>query len=39
MGEAGRRDAGAGQDGGLISSERQELTELRRENRRLREDW
>jgi transposase len=31
------RDAGTG-DGGLASSERQELAELRRENRRLRED-
>ena len=32
------RDAGTRQDGGLTSSERQELAELRRENRRLRED-
>ena len=32
------RDAGTRQDGGLASSERQELAELRRENRRLRED-
>jgi len=32
------RDAGDRQDGGLTSSERQELAELRRENRRLRED-
>ena len=32
------RDAGTSQDGGLTSSERQELAQLRRENRRLRED-
>jgi hypothetical protein len=32
------RDAGAGRDGGLTSSERKELAELRAENRRLRED-
>ena len=32
------RDAGARADGGLTSTERQELSELRRENRRLRED-
>ena len=32
------RDAGIRQDGGLTSAERQELAELRRENRRLRED-
>src|SRR5579863_2775493 len=32
------RDAGTRQDGGLTSSERQELAELWRENRRLRED-
>jgi transposase len=32
------RDAGTGQDGGLTSVERRELAELRRENRRLRED-
>ena len=32
------RDAGTRQDGGLTSSERGELAELRRENRRLRED-
>jgi transposase len=32
------RDSGAREDGGLTSSERQELTQLRRENRRLRED-
>ena len=32
------RDAGTRSDGGLTSSERQELSELRRENRRLRED-
>jgi transposase len=31
-------DAGTGQDGGLTSVERKELAELRRENRRLRED-
>jgi transposase len=31
-------DAGSRQDGGLTSSERQELAQLRRENRRLRED-
>jgi transposase len=32
------RDAGTRVDGGLTSAERQELTELRRECRRLRED-
>src|ERR1700738_2679094 len=32
------RDAGSRQDGGLASAERRELAELRRENRRLRED-
>jgi transposase len=32
------RDAGTRQDGGLTTGERQELAELRRENRRLRED-
>jgi transposase len=32
------RDTGVRQDGGLTSTERQELAELRRENRRLRED-
>jgi transposase len=32
------RDAGTKEDGGLTSSERQELAQLRRENRRLRED-
>ena len=32
------RDAGTRVDGGLTSAERKELTELRRENRRLRED-
>ena len=32
------RDAGTHQDGGLTSAERKELAELRRENRRLRED-
>ena len=31
-------DAGTRQDGGLTSAEREELAELRRENRRLRED-
>ncbi len=33
-----RRDAGSRQDGGLTSSEKDELAQLRRENRRLRED-
>jgi transposase len=32
------RDAGKRQDGGLTTQERRELAELRRENRRLRED-
>ena len=32
------RDTGTRQDGGLTSSEREELAQLRRENRRLRED-
>ena len=32
------RDAGTVSDGGLTSTERQELSELRRKNRRLRED-
>ena len=32
------RDAGTRDDGGLTSEERKELAELRRENRRLRED-
>ena len=32
------RDAGTRDDGGLTSTEKQELAELRRENRRLRED-
>jgi transposase len=32
------RDAGNREDGGLTSAERRELAELRRENRRLRED-
>jgi transposase len=32
------RDTGTRQDGGLTTAERQELAELRRENRRLRED-
>jgi transposase len=34
----GERDAGTREDGGLSSTERQELAQLRRENRRLRED-
>ena len=33
-----QRDAGTRQDGGLTTAERKELAELRRENRRLRED-
>src|SRR5437016_11290336 len=32
------RDGGTRQDGGLTTAERKELAELRRENRRLRED-
>jgi transposase len=32
------RDAGTRQDGGLTTDERRELADLRRENRRLRED-
>ena len=32
------RDAGSRRDGGLTSAERQELSALRRENRRLRQD-
>jgi transposase len=32
------RDSGTRQDGGLTSTERKELAELRRENRRLHED-
>jgi transposase len=32
------RDAGARRDGGLTTDERSELAQLRRENRRLRED-
>ena len=32
------RDTGSRKDGGLTSAERKELAELRRENRRLRED-
>ena len=32
------RDTGTREDGGLTSTERQELAQLRRENRRLRED-
>jgi transposase len=32
------RDAGTREDGGLTSDERRELAELRRENRRLKED-
>jgi transposase len=34
----GERDAGTRDDGGLTSDERGELAQLRRENRRLRED-
>ncbi len=34
----GQRDAGARVDGGLTTAEREELSQLRRENRRLRED-
>jgi transposase len=37
VGHAGR-DAGSRNDGGLTSADRRELAELRRENRRLRED-
>lgn len=37
MGQA-ERDAGTRVDGGLASSEREELAALRRANRRLRED-
>ncbi len=33
-----QRDAGTRQDGGLTSTGKQELAQLRRENRRLRED-
>src|SRR4029077_8351448 len=33
-----QRDAGTREDGGLTSTEKQELAQLRRENRRLRED-
>jgi transposase len=33
-----QRDAGSRSDGGLTTAERRELAELRRENRRLRED-
>jgi transposase len=33
-----QRDAGSRHDGGLTTAERRELAELRRENRRLRED-
>jgi transposase len=33
------RDAGTRDNGGLTSDERHELAQLRRENRRLREDW
>jgi transposase len=36
--ERAERDGGAGQDGGLTTGERQELAQLCRENRRLRED-
>ncbi len=32
------RDTGARRDGGMTTDERRELTQLRRENRRLRED-
>jgi transposase len=32
------RDAGTCRDGGLTTDERRELSQLRRENRRLRED-
>ena len=38
MGQAGGADAGTRNDGGLTSDERKELAELRRDNRRLRED-
>ena len=38
MGQAGGTGRGTRQDGGLTSSERQELARLRRENRQLRED-
>ena len=38
MSETGRADAGTREDGGLTSTERQELAQLRRENRRLGED-
>ena len=38
MGQAGRTRRGDRDDGGLTSDERRELAELRRENRRLRED-
>ena len=38
MGQAGRAGCRDQDDGGLTSDERQELAELRRENRRLRED-
>src|SRR5690349_24947222 len=37
-GKQAERDAGSREDGGLTSAERRELAELRRENRRLRED-
>jgi len=33
-----QRDVGTRQDGGLTTAERQELAQLRRENRRLRDD-
>lgn len=36
--QAEREEGGPGQDGGLRSAEREELTRLRRENRRLREE-
>jgi transposase len=38
VGQAAERDAGTRPDGGLTSAERQELVQLRRECRRLRED-
>jgi transposase len=36
--QADREEGGRGQDGGVTSAEREELTRLRRENRRLREE-
>jgi transposase len=38
VGQAGERDAGTRQDGGLTSAGHRELAQLRAENRRLRED-